>query len=353
MAGLRDFLEEEAGSDDWVESAARFDNLTGIPLVSAVANDDGSAIADTYTLTFENADPGVSADVHVACQSPNNPYSTEFANSPKFGTVYAVDLDGVTEYDNIVPGVTLVFDDDALFDDTWEAEVRVGRYAGEFPAFNTGAPVPGTGRRHRVENTGSGPGINCKAQLVTLAVLYPKVGTVFEFISPFAEDAAEKQTDGKTAPYAVTVENKAGSGASITADIKFDGALVNVADESGNETTSEDLTVVDTYTVIDGDLEGLSFRLSQLILNSATANVLIFENLHTQIAPDISGAAGTYGTDDVDLTEDGEDAGTITAGGFAYYWERTLVVQGSNSVSNPRPGSVRLYGEAAEAAGWE
>lgn len=353
MPGLEDQIEEVSGSDVWVASAARNVPVTGTPLVSATANEDGSAIADNYTLTFENVDPGVSADVHVACDSPNNPHSTEAANSPKFGTVYTVDLDGVTEYDNIVPSATVIFSDDVGFLDNWEAELRVGRYAGQFQAFNNGVPVPGTGRRHRVENTGIGPGTNCKAQLVTLAVLYTKVGTVFEFISPFAEDAAEKQTDGKTAPYAVTVENKAGVGAAITADIKFDGALVNVADEDGNVTTSEDLTVVNTYTVDDGDLEGLAFRLSQLILNTATANVLIFENLHTQIAPDIAGAAGTYGTDDVVLTEDGEDDGTITAGGFAYYWERTLVVQGANSISNPRPGSVRLYGEASEAAGWE
>lgn len=351
MAGLEDQIEEVAGSTTFVASGARFDNDTGTPLVSATANDDGTGIAGVYSLTFENVVAGVSADVHVAVTSPDNPYSTEAAQSPRFGTVYAVDLDAVTEYDNIVPGVTLVFDDDAGFLDTWAAEVRVGRYAGQFPAF--GAVAPGTGRRHRVENTGIGPGSDCKAQVVTQAVLWPKVGTIFEFISPFADDAVEKQTADKTSPYAVTVENKAGAGASITADIKFDGALVDVADEDGNVTTSEDLTVVNTYTVDSGDLEGLTFRLSQSILNSATANVLIFENLHTQIAPDVSGAAGTYGTSDVDLTEDGQATGVITAGGFAYYWERANVQVGANSISNPRPGSVRLIGDASEAAGWD
>lgn len=350
-SGLVDNIEETAGSDVWVESAARFTNSTGTPLVSATANDDGSAIAGVYTLTFDNVVPGVSADVSVAVTSPNNPWSTLAAQSPKFGTTYTVDLDGSTEYDNIVPGVTLVFSDDVGFLDTWAAQVRVGRYAGQFQAF--GVTSPGTGRRHRVENTGDGPGTSCVAQIATQAVLWPKNGTVFEFISPFADDAVEKQVDDKVSPYAVTVENKAGSGASITADIKFDGALVNVADEDGNVTTSEDLTVVNTYTVDDGDLEGLSFRLSQLILDSATANILIFENLHTQIAPDISGAAGTYGTDDVDLTEDGEAVGTITAGGFAYYWEREWPQQGSNSISNPRPGNVRLRGEASESANWD
>lgn len=261
-------------------------------------------------------------------------------------------LDGATAYDNIVPSVDLVFSDAAGFLDTWTAQVRVGRYAGGFAAFGAGAGVPGAGRRHRVENTGTGPATACAVQIVNIVKLYPKVGEIFEFVKPFAENAVEKLDGDQTAPYAITVENKAGAGASITADIKVDGALVNVRDEDDNVTTSEDLTVVDIYTIDDGDLEGVVFKLSQSILNTATANILIFENLHTQIAEDIAGAAGTYGTTDVPLTEDGEAEGTITAGGVAHYWERTLVADGSSSSRNPAPGDVRLVGSVSDGAGW-
>lgn len=344
MPGLRDFLEEVEGSDVWVESAARFTNAVGTPIVSADANEDGSAIADIYTLTFDTVVAETSANVTVTTQSPDNPYD---------GNSFAVALDGVTAYDNIVPGVDLVFSDAAGFLDTWAAQVRVGRYAGGFAAFGAGAGVPGAGRRHRVENTGTGPATACAVQIVNIVKLYPKVGKIFEYVEPFAEAAVEKLDGDQTAPYAITVENKTGSGAAITADIKVDGALVNVRDEDDNVTTSEDLTVVDIYTIDDGDLEGVVFKLSQSILNTATANILIFENLHTQIAEDIAGAAGTYGTTDVPLTEDGEAEGEITAGGVAYYWERTLVADGSSSSRNPTPGDLRLVGSVSLGAGWE
>lgn len=345
MPGLEDQIEESAGSGTWVESAARFTNSPGTPLVSATANDSGEAIADVYSLSFANVVAETDADVTVETSSPSNPY--------KGRVVTGVLLDGATGYDNVIPGVTLVFSDSASFANTWEAEVRAGRYAGAFPAFGSEAGTPGTGRRHRVENTGAATAQGCVAELVNITKLVRKVGQIFEFIRPFAEDATEKLSGEQVVPYAITVENKAGSGASITADIKVDGALVNVKNLATLATgTSEDVNVVDEYEITSGGLTGVRFMLSQQILNTATANILIFENSQTQIAPDVSGAAGTYGTTPVDLTESGEPTGEITAGGFAFYWERTLVNEGDGASSNPKPGDVRLSGEVGEAAGW-
>jgi hypothetical protein len=345
MAGLVDQIEEVAASGTWVDSDARHTNSTGTPLVSSDGNGSGEAIADVYTLAFSSVIASTSATVTVSTSSLNNPYN---------GRTKSVNLDGTTVYDDVVPGVDLVFSASGSFTNSWAAQVRVGRYEGEFEAFGAGAGVPGTGRRHRVQNTGSGPATSCLVQIVNIAKYVRKVGTVFDFVRPHAPDATIKFDADQIVGYAITVENKAGAGAGITADIKVDGALVNVKNLTDLSTgTSEDLTVVDEYEITTGDLEGVRFKLSQSILNTATANIMIFDNPHTQIAPDSAGAAGTYGTSDVTLTESGQSSGTITASGVAYYWERTLVADGSNSVSNPRPGDLRLKGAVSEAAGWD
>jgi hypothetical protein len=343
MPGLEARLEEVALSGTFVAAAARLTNTVGTPVVSVAANDDGGAIADVYTLTFESSDPGVDATVKVAAGSPNNP------NIDQTGKV--VDLDATTAYDNIIRGVDIVFDDDVGFLDTWTAQIRVGLSFGTVQAFGT--IVPSTSRKIRVYNTGDEEGQNCKAELVNIVKHWAKVGKVFERVFPFAENATEKLTGDSVSPYAITVENVTGSGAAKTMDVLVDGAPVNVENLTDLTTgTSEGIGVVDRYRITSGDLEDVTFLLSQDAVNDDEANILIFDKRFMQIAPDTAGSPGTFGTADVDLTETGEATGVITAAGFADFHVRVLVNDGANSSSNPHPLDVRISGETSESANW-
>lgn len=345
MSGLVTKIEETPLSGTFVDSSCRLTNQTGTPVVSATANGDGGAIAGVYSLTFDASDPGVDATVKVNADSVNNPNIDQ--------TGKTVLLDGTTAYHNIIRGVDIVFDDDAGFLNTWTAQIKVGLSFGAAQAFGASAGIPGTSRKVRVENTGSENASNCLAELVNIVKHWAKVGTIFARVFPFAEAATEKLTDGQVSPYAITVDNVTGSGAGKTMDVLFDGSPLSVINLTDSTTgTSEGLNVVDRYRITGGNLEDVEFILSEDATDSDTANILIFSTRFMQIAPDESGSPGTFGTADVDLTETGESAGTITAGGFADFHVRILVTDGGNSLSNPYPLDVRVSGEVSSSADW-
>jgi hypothetical protein len=107
------------------------------------------------------------------------------------------------------------------------------------------------------------------------------------------------------------------------------------------------------YRVIDGPLTGLEFALDAGAANTNAANVLIFPSRYVQIADDIAGVEGTYGSTPVDLTETGESTGVITSGGVAYFWARFLVPSSANNESNPYPCNIALSASQSSGAGWE
>lgn len=340
-------------SGSWVDAAVRFVNGTGTPLVSAVDNADGRAIADVYGLTFDSVVASTSANVTIAASSPNNPYG---------GQTFAVVLDGATEYKDIIPGVTLVFSASGSFSNSWTATVNIGEFLGTFDAFGGGAGVPSSGVRHRVTNDGTGAVSDSKTTLLPIAKWVKKVGEVFDTVRNFADGATEKQAGGgsvQIVPYVITVDTVTGSGGSKTVTVKVDGspfAASTLRDLSTG--VAQDGTLVKAvapghfYRVISGDLEGLEFAISANVANGDTANILIFDSRFIQIAPDVSGSAGTWGTADITLTQSGQSSGVIQPSGTAFFWRRVLVPAGGNAESNPYPGDVALKGTETGAAGW-
>jgi hypothetical protein len=346
MIGLIFEKESSPGAADWQAANTAFTNETGTPVVSIAETLSGALLGGTYTITFTASDPGVDAFVTVSAADVNNPNN---------GNTATVDLDGATPSTDLIPGLAIIFDDAIGFLDTWEAVITVGHDFGSLANFGAASGSGSTGIRVRARNTGDDVGANCKAEVATIVIPVAKVGQIFDKVLTFADSAVEKlDVDSIVSPYAITVENKAGAGAAITADIKVDGALVNVINlTDDSETTSEDLTVVDRYQITDGDLEDVVFQLSESILNTATANLLIFDAALIQIAADENGSPGTWGTADCVLTTTGQASGVIPAAGVAYFWIRILIPSGSfYSKSNPRPVSVRLYGEAEGSANW-
>lgn len=337
----------------WTDAAARLTNNVGTPVVSAVANGDGRAIADVYTLSFSDVDAGVDAQVLVQASSPNNPYH---------GESFAVNLDDVTEYTEIIPGITLIFDNNGGFLNTWQATVNVGEFLGTFDAFGGGAGVPSAGVRHRVENDGTGAVSAAKATLLPIAKWVKKTGDVFEAVRTFAEGAVEKVAGGgsnQITPYLISIDNVAGVGAAKTCRVSVDGVPLG-ADTLRDLSTgvSQDGTGVKAispghyYRVILGDLTGLEFAIAANVVDGDEANVLIFASRFIQIASDVAGVAGAYGTVDITLTQAGQAAGVIQPAGTAFFWRRVLVPAGGNAESNPYPGDVALKATETGAAGW-
>lgn len=338
----------------WEDSVARLTNDTGTPVLSADSNGDGRAIADVYALDFSAVTAGVTGDILVTTSSPNNPYN---------GAIHTVDLDGVTEYNDIIPGVTLIFSNAGGFLNTWAATINVGEFLGTFDAFGGGAGVPSAGVRHRVLNDGTGAVSAAEATLLPIAKWVKKTGIVFETVRNFAEGATEKQAGGgsqQVVPYQITIDDVTGVGAAKTCTVKVDGVTF-AADTLRDLSTGVDqdgllvkaVAPGHFYRVVLGDLTGLEFAISENAADGDEANVLIFEPRFIQIAPDVTGSAGAYGTADIPLTQTGQAAGVIQPAGTAFFWRRVLVPAGGNAESNPYPGDTALKGTETGAAGWE
>jgi hypothetical protein len=335
----------------WVASLVRFTNDTGTPIVSAVWDGDGRALADEYALSFAAVIAGVSANVTVQSSAPNNPYRA----------TRAVVLDGVTVHKDVIPGLDIVFSNNGGFLNTWAATVKVGEYLGTFDSAGVGAGVPGAGVRYQVLNNGTGAVTNAKARLLPNAKWTAKVGKVFAIMRPFAEGATEKVAGGgssRVMPYVLTITAIAGAGGAKTCTLQVDGvtfaanSLLNLSTGVTQDGTLVKAIDTQFYRVVLGNLTGLEFAVAAGVANGDTANVLIFSPALEQIAPDVAGAAGAYGTADVTLTEAGQAAGQITAGGVAYYWRRTLIPVGASPESNPRPVDIALQATETGAAGW-
>jgi hypothetical protein len=336
----------------WRDSNVYATNTSGNVLVSASRNGSGEELSDVYTLSV-SARVGGTGTVTVSTVSKNNPYDGR--------VVAGVNFDDATIYDNIVPGVDLVFDNAAVNTNT--ATVEVGQYQGSFDASGVGAGVPTDGIRHRVTNDASAEVSDAKVRLLTQAVLVVIDHDVFSYISPFAEEAIEKTVGGgsdRVMPYKIEVSGVAGVGPAKTCTITIDGDAVGV-DHIQDVTTGElqDGTLLKCvtpnypYLFVDGPLKGLEFAMHPDAANLDEANIMIFNSRYTEIAEDIGGVEGTYGTTDVTLTEVGEAVGVISPAGVAYYWVRNLVPAAASNESNPHPCNIVLQASEAADAGWE
>lgn len=342
-------LKAEIFDVTWKDANVRLTNTSGNPLVSAVDNQSGEAIADIYTMTFSAVIAGTSANVTLGTQSPNNKYK---------GRVRAVALDGVTVHNDVIPGLGIVFSANGGFLGTWTATVYVGTFFGTFDAFGAGAGVPTAGERIRVQNTGTGIVSGAKAQLEKRALLRRHTGNALSSIKPFAEGATVKVVGGtnQVTNYALTIANIAGAGAGKTCDLAIDGVTFGAASirdlSTGGLVSGVGLKAVagQTYRVVTGALTDLEFSIDPTCANGDRANVTIWLDSFVQIAPDVAGAEGAYGTADVVLTEVGQAAGTISPAAYAYFWRRTSVPAGGNSESNPYPGNIKVTAVEGGAA---
>lgn len=337
-------------SGSWTSTALILTNLTGTPLVSAVVNPSGEALADLYTLDI-SVRTGGTCTVTVNTGSPNN---------PRKGDVFTLQpCDGTTVIDYIVPGAHIVLDTDAANGD--EVTIELGTPYGTFDASGVDAGVPTTGIQHRVLNSGSAGVISAAVKFFTQAVMVSITNRPLVYVLPFARNATEKIAGSgsyRVMPYAFTFAGVTGSGPTKTATLAIDGVLataiiLDVA--TGDTVDGTSLKAIDTYAYrfLSGPLQDVEFAIAANVANGDKSNVLIFSSRYIQAAPDVAGSEGAYGTADVTLTEAGQADGVITASGVAYYWTRFLVPGSADSESNPYPTRLAISGSQSGGAGWE
>lgn len=337
----------------WVDSNNRILAGVGTPLVSVAFNGSGEALADEYALSFAAVVATVSANVTVMSLSPNNPYRA----------TKAILLDGVTVHKNVIPGYDIIFSAQAGFTNAWTTTVKAGQFLGTFDASGVGAGDPSAGIRNRAYNAGTGADSNCLAGVRTIAKYVKKVGSVFKSIENFAQGAVEKIAGGgssRVMPYVLTIANTAGAGGAKTCDLRVDGVafaaatLTDLADGALVSGVGLKAVAGQKYRVTGAGhvLLNLEFEIDAACVNGDTANILIFPPRYRRVGADAAGVQGAMGVVDIVLTEVGQAAGTILAGGFAYYWADALVPAGSNPESNPYPEDIYVAGTVTGAAGW-
>lgn len=334
----------------WVLTDILGANITGTPITSAVLDGTGEQIADNYTLTVSSRSGGTGT-VTVGA-SANNPFNGR--------VVTGVNFDGTTPYTEIIPGTTLIFASAGANGNS--ATVKIGSPYGSFDASGVGAGVPTSGVKHQVLNDGASAVANAMARLLPQAIQVAITNDPLDSIGPFAIGATEKVAGGgssRVMPYALTISGVSGSGPSKIATLSIDGTPFGSASlfdlTAGASCSGTGIKAISPgylYSVITGPLTGLIFALSAGVANGDKANVLIFPSRYIQTAPDISGAEGTYGVADVDLTETGQATGVITASGVAYFWVRFLVPAAANNESNPYPCNIAIAASESTSAGW-
>ena len=71
-----------------------------------------------------------------------------------------------------------------------------------------------------------------------------------------------------------------------------------------------------------------------------------------EYAPDVSGSPGTWQSGPLTLTELGETSGTITAGGYAFYWRRLVLpdsaTPGDMAMTNDRVRGLTLAAQGTD-----
>lgn len=357
-------LIDRVNESGWKVTNMRATNITGTPLdISSMDGDieymDATIIPDEYTITASNL-VGTTIDLLVTAASGDaNPWHNR--------SVLAFDFGFDTWSYDTIPGLNLYIDPSIADGD--EGLIKIGEYGGTMSSGGVTAGVPSAEVRHQVENSGTEDVTECAAKLLTQVINVPMDNFgfgAFIVVRPFAEDAVEKNDPitGQALAYKLSISGVTGAGALKVATLSVDGVVLEAASVfditastygSGVGLKAISYATPYPYRIVTGPLTGMEFVIWETVANGDYSNILVFENVHVEIAPDSAGTAGEWGTADVPLTEVGEIDGTITPGGFAYYWSRFVIEEGSGGQSNPYPCSIALFGNEDEpgSADWE
>lgn len=330
--------------DNWNDPVGnlelRFVNLTGTPIVSMVLDDSGQEIADVYRLLF-NHNGGDDVDIITDAGDKN----------PNEASAVAITADGATVNWNVIAGVGIVVS--ASVQDQDRAIVSIGAFmtAGGVvtDVLNFGILASGSGStERRIAATNTGADGAAELEVAVLPGFYFTPDDARDFVELVDNhSSSSRETLAATGSKVITFTNwgdDAGSGKK-KADVYVGGSLcISTALFDGVTRYEHGVT-----GYIDGTdlLQGLSIILADTTADptSETITLKIDGDTHDQVelAGDLGGAPGSWGSSPVPLTESGQAAGYISSGERAYFWTR-WTLPSSATLGDLRLVSVRTRG---------
>lgn len=348
----------------------RHTNTTGT-LISATPTLDGSGreIGDQYTLTASAVVLGSpnTCTITVTTASTLGPYDAVYTG---------VVCDGATTRNDIVPGVVLTFTGSGSLANGWASVVYVGLWAGLITAGNpagsrlswaTGIGTPGTGSvspgaesfiaKILMTNTGATVLTGCTMALYPRAKLVQKSGArAFNSVQVVNSSPTEHVSSTQIQPINFTFANLDTAATPDEIDVVMDGvsAFDVLEVDSGTALTSTQLKMdsATRYQITEAGAYclGMIFTLATTATNTSAENVLIFNVRHVEIALDVAGSPGTWGTSALTLTQSGEPSGNINPAGAVAVWLRIDTSSLASNKQNPFPGDFFIeYNDTGEA----
>lgn len=316
---------------------------------SSYPTDSGEAIGGNYAVTVvAGTITGSTVQLRATAESPTFPYDGIHTETVTFGVPTRTLVGGANL---LVPGTGIA--------SSWTATVALGDYLGAFNAGTAGYVEGPT--RLAAKNVGTVDLMNCYARVdVPKVVMFRKAGGAaggLAYIRPYTTGATDKHDPSSLEPqaYALTFLNLDTTPNPDEIDLKIDGSLISTLTRvsTGGTVDSQNLirNGTEVYRIASGGLSGMEIVVNAAAVNTDTANIFVFDRAFIEIAPDISGAAGTYVTTQVQLTESGQPAGVITPSGAAYYWRRVSIPSGSSGWG-PRPIDVAFDYAITAGIGW-
>lgn len=294
----------------------RFENTSGTPIVSAVALDNGQGVAGVYSLTFNS--PADTVDV-VADDGSKN---------PNHATGVAIVADDVTVNYGVILGVGIVVS--STFGDGNTAKVSIGAYMTAAGAttdqLNSGIVESGEEDPDEIKiaavNTGDRDAADC--EVAPLPGFYWTPAAARAFVLRIDNHSLEaREALAQTGTKTITFANWAAG--PKTADVYVGGSLC-IASAIFDGSTRYEYGAGNGYVDATDLLKGLSivFQDQSSDPTSTTITLKIDGDSYAwaEVAPDVSGQAGTWSPDPITLTESGEGVGIITQGGESLFWYR-------------------------------
>lgn len=345
-------------------------NNTGSFIIAPTLDGSGRELGDEYLLT-------VSA---VVLGSPNTCTITvttaSGTPSPYHGIAFTgVVCDGATTRDDIVPGVVITPTasgslangwNSTVFVGVWSSLVAAGNPSGAYISWATGLGTPGalTGSsgdasfiaKIAMTNVGATVLTGCTLKLLPRAKLILKSGNrAVSFISVVNSTPNEHVVADQTQPINLTFANLDTAATPDEIDVLMDGvAAFDVFDVDADASITSTQLKMDgrAYQITESGsyLEGLKFGLASTATNASAENVLVFNVRHIQIALDVAGTPGTWGTTDLTLTQSGEPSGNINPAGAVNVWIRIDTNALASNKQNPFPADISAsYDDTGEA----
>lgn len=305
----------------------RYENTVNTPLLSAVYLENGEAVAGVYTIVAASG-----STVNITADDPKNEL---------VGLAITVTADDSTVNEDVLAGIGLVFSSSLATG--WSAKVSVGALmagdGGTSQRLNVGIIEAGsisTQRRIAAVNVGSEDSAETKAYgLPGFFVEGTDVEQYIETVANHTDPA--RHALATPGDFAVTFADYQ-TGPPATADVLVDAV-------KAIEDAKLDGAELYEYGLGNGYIDGVDkFKGLGIIFvddpgdPSAKAFTLHVRGSYDwyEFAPDVSGSPGTWQAGPLELTEEFENAGVITASGTAYFWTRV------NVPSSASPGDMRL-----------